>query len=67
MLAIAKVTTKKLSKYTRSKYQLGWHQTSHSTLRSLAPCAERSEPAMCVYESYKSQTGMMAQLDKFHS
>ena len=54
--------------YARSKYHLGWHLTgltSHSTLCGLPACAERSEPAMCVYESYISQTGMMTQLNKF--
>jgi hypothetical protein len=40
------------------------HLVHHSTLRALPACAERREPAMCVYESYMSHMGMKTQLDE---
>jgi hypothetical protein len=41
-----------------------WDLAHHSTLRALPACAERREPAMCVYELYMSHMGTKTQLDE---
>jgi hypothetical protein len=40
-----------------------WYLVHYSTLRALPACAERREPAMCVYESYMSHMGIRTQLN----